>query len=121
MESKKTNKKDGVNIIRITKEVKEQIAKDHENIKDKLHILEVAKDEDQNELLEVVVKAPDRNVVSNIMKFMDQAPKKAMEIAVNHCVLTSKEEVKGNDRLFYAVFNGISELIPMSQAKVKKF
>lgn len=76
-------------------------------------------DDEGNESLEVIVRVADRDTVTQFMRFNDSQPKKAQEIIVNQCLLTSKDEVKADDNLFLTVVGAIAELFPIRQATIK--
>lgn len=87
----------------------------------KLKRIYLPMDELETEILEVIVKVPDRNTVTQFMRFVESQPKKAQELLVNQCLLTSKEEVSANDELFFTCAGAIAELFPIRQAKIKNF
>ncbi|HRO76121.1 MAG TPA: hypothetical protein PLP27_08255 [Crocinitomicaceae bacterium] len=73
------------------------------------------------EELEVIVRVPDRNTVTQFMRFVESQPKKAQELLVNQCLLTSKEEVMNDDYLFFTCTGSIAELFPIRQGRLKNF
>jgi len=87
---------------------------------DKLRILELPKDDDYEEILEVLAIVPNRSVVAQFQRFKNQDPKKAQEILVKQCLLTSKDEVIADDGLFYATVIALSELIPIREGKSRR-
>ena len=104
-------------LIRVTEELKNALIQEHG--KDSLRILELPKDDLETSALEVIVKIPNRTVMSQFMRFVDNNPKKAQEILLSNCLLTSKEEVNADDALFMAAVGGIADLFPIRQARVK--
>jgi hypothetical protein len=76
-------------------------------------------DDEGNESLEVIVRVADRDTVTQFMRFNDSQPKKAQEIIINQCLLTSKDEVKADDHLFLTAVGAIAELFPIRQATIK--
>lgn len=104
-------------LIRVPKELKDSLIQEHG--KENLRILELPKDDLETSALEVIVKVPNRTVMSQFMRFIDNNPKKAQEILISNCLLTSKEEVNADDALFMAAVGGIGELFPIRQARVK--
>lgn len=101
----------------IKEELKVKLKEEHG---DKLRSLELPKDDDGNEFLEVLAIVPSRSVVGQFMKFVNLDPKKAQEILVKNSLVTHKEEVLADDGLFYAAFGLINELIPVRQGKFGK-
>ena len=87
---------------------------------DKLRSLEIPKDDLYEEHLQVLVVVPNRSVVGQYLRFSRENPKKAQEILVKHCVLTSKEEIMEDDALFYATATTLIELIPIREGKLGK-
>lgn len=71
------------------------------------------------EELEVIACVPDRNTVTQFMRFVESQPKKAQELLVNQCLLTSKEEVMADDYLFFSCAGLIAELFPIRQGRLK--
>ncbi|TCN63681.1 hypothetical protein [Acetobacteroides hydrogenigenes] len=86
---------------------------------DKVKIIALPKDDDGNEFLDVVATVPSRKAVGEFEKWLDRDPNKAKEILINSCLLTSKEQVKSDDGLFYAAFDGITQLLPVRKAIIK--
>jgi len=86
---------------------------------DKVKGASLPKDDDGNEFLDVVVRVPDRKIVGEFEKWVDRDPNKAKEILINACLLTSKDEVKANDGLFYGAFDAIANLLPVRKALIK--
>jgi len=81
----------------------------------------IPKDDLEMEELEVIVTVPDRDTVSQFMRFIDKSPRKAQELLVNQCLLTSKEEVLADDNLFFTCAGAIAELFPIRQGRIKNF
>ncbi|NLN33884.1 MAG: hypothetical protein GX159_09875 [Flavobacteriaceae bacterium] len=86
-----------------------------------LRRVELPLDESNSEFLEIVVCVPDRNVMGQYLRFQQTNPKKAFEILVKNCVLTHKDQVLGDDHLFFTAVSQISELIPIRDGKTKKY
>lgn len=76
-------------------------------------------DDNGENFLDVVVRAPGRKELSEFEKWVDRNPDKAKEILVNSCLLTRKDEVKASDDLFLAAFDAISQLLPIRKAVIK--
>jgi hypothetical protein len=106
-----------MSVKKVTKELKENFKKEHG---EKLKSLLLPLDDYGNEELEVLAVVPSRSIVGQSMRFMQADPKKAQEILVKNCLLTSKEEVLTDDGLFYAAANLIYELVPIRQGKFGK-
>lgn len=87
--------------------------------KDKVKMACLPMDDDGNEFKEVIVRVPDRKVMSEVEKWLDKAPDKAKEIMINSCLLTHKEEVKADDGLFFGAVDAITKLMPIRTAIVK--
>lgn len=82
-------------------------------------IAELPKDDDGNEYLAVLVRKPDRQVISEFSKWADKNPGKADEILVNACLLSHKEEVKADDGLFGACVDAVAQMISVRKAVLK--
>lgn len=83
----------------------------------KVRVADVAPDSDTPFL--TVVRAPGRPEMSEWEKWTDKNPDKAKEILVNTCCLWRKDEIKANDDLFFATFEGIAQLMPITRAVLK--
>lgn len=97
----------------------EQIAKWKDLWGNKVKLASLPRDEEGTAYLDVVVKVPDSNVMNEFEKWMDKNPKKAKEIMVNGCLLTCKDEVKGDEGLFLGAYDAICNLIPIRKAILK--
>ena len=86
-----------------------------------LKTLEIPKDENHNEFIDVVAVVPSRNVMGQYMKWADTNPKKASEIMVRGCVLSNRELIESDDFMFNTTVSLLAELIPIGQGRVKKF
>lgn len=87
---------------------------------DKVRLIDLPKGEDESDgFLTVLACVPSRTVVGQYRRWADSDPKKADEILVKACLLSSKEEVLADDGLFYGALSGIAELIPVRKAVVK--
>lgn len=104
-------------MVKVPEELKNALIQEHG--KESLRILELPKNEIETDFMEVIVKVPNRTVMSQFMRFIENNPKKAQEILLANCLLTSKEEVNADDALFLAAVGGIAELFPIRQARVK--
>lgn len=80
---------------------------------------ELPKDDDGNEYMTVLVRKPDRSVLSEFTKWVDKNPGKADDILVNNCLLSHKEIVKADDGLFQGCVDAIAQLISVRKAKIK--
>lgn len=86
---------------------------------DKVKIAELPLDDDGKNILEVLVRVPDRKIIGEFEKWADKNPDKSKEILVNACLLTFVEQVKSDDTLFFTAVNAIAELIPIRKAIIK--
>ena len=102
----------------LTKEVKNSLIEKHG--KDNLRVVKLPTDDSETEFLDVLVKVPSRSTMNQFMRFIDTSPKKAQEILINQCLLTSKDEVVNDDSLFMTAITGITELFPIRTARVEK-
>jgi hypothetical protein len=99
---------------KVSESVKSALKTTHGN---KLKSIEIPKDDMYEEYLEVLVIVPSRSVVSQYMRFSKENPKKAQEILVKNCVMTSKEAIIEDDGLFYSTIAMLVELIPIREGK----
>jgi hypothetical protein len=88
---------------------------------EKLRIIELPTDDDGNDSIEVVVCIPNRTTMGEYMKYNPTNPAKAQEILVKNCLLTDKEQVLGDDALFFTCVSALAELIPIRQKIIKKY
>jgi hypothetical protein len=84
----------------------------------KLHVVTIPADDDEKEL-EFIARTPDRRVISEIEKWAEKDPNKAKEIVINACVLTCKDEIKGNDYYFLSAYVSLSKLVKIKEAQIK--
>lgn len=84
-----------------------------------VRIAELPKDDDGNEYLSVLVRRPDRSVISEYAKWAEKNPGKADEILVNACLLSHKDEVKADEDLFIGAVDAIAQLITIRKARLK--
>lgn len=84
-----------------------------------IKLAELPMDDDRNEFLTVLVRKPDRSVLSEFSKWSDKNPGKADEILVNSCLLSHKDEVKADDGLFAGCVDAIAQLISVRKATIK--
>ncbi len=82
-------------------------------------ILLLPLDDEGHETKGVLALVPSRSVVGQFRRWADTDPKKADEILVKNCLLSSKDEVLADDGLFYGALSGLAELIPVRKAIVK--
>ncbi|WP_367867895.1 hypothetical protein [Pedobacter sp. WC2423] len=77
--------------------------------------------DDSDEILEVLIRRPDRSVMSEYSKWSDKSPKKADDILVKNCLLSHKDEVTAEDAedLFMGAIDAISQTIVVRKAKIK--
>lgn len=98
----------------------EQVAAWKERYGDKkVRLAQLPKDEDCNDYLSVVVRCPGSKELAEFEKWIDKNPLKAKEIMINTCLLSHKEEVKGNEYLFLGAADAICGLLPTPKAIVK--
>jgi len=102
----------------LTPEIKKSLIEQHGE--DNLRVVKLPTNDSETEFLDVVVLIPTRNAMNQFMRFMDSSPKKAQEILINQCMLTSKDEVMADDALFMTAIAGITELFPIRNARVEK-
>jgi len=81
--------------------------------------VELPADDNGDNFVGAVLKAPDRKVMSEWEKWSDKNPDKAKEIMINGCFLTRKDEVKADYGLFAAAFDACAQLIPVRKAVLK--
>jgi hypothetical protein len=92
--------------------------------KDNLRKIDIPVNDSETEFLEdVAVIVPNRNVMGQFQKWQDMNPKKASEILVKGCVVqvSDLEVIMGNDFMFNTTVGALSELIPIGNARIKKF
>ncbi len=87
--------------------------------KDKLRILEIPVDDSNSDFFQILVRIPDRNTMTQFMRFIENSPKKAQDILINQCVLTGKEQIEQDDAMYMSAVSGIAELFPIRQAVIK--
>lgn len=80
---------------------------------------ELPMDDDGNDYMTVLVRKPDRSVLSEFTKWVDKNPGKADEILVNSCLLSHKDQVKADDGLFQGAVDAIAQLISVRKARIK--
>ncbi|MGP1514460.1 MAG: hypothetical protein ACTTJH_00685 [Bacteroidales bacterium] len=85
----------------------------------KVKIAQLPMDDDGKAYKKVIIRVPDRKVMSEFEKWMDKNPDKAKEIMINACLLSGKDEVKADDGLFFGAADAIAQLIPVRVAIVK--
>lgn len=126
--SEKQNKKEETKevqkmamIVKLPKELKENIKKEHAEHTNKLRLLEIPVNDDHLKFIEVAAIVPSRSVTSQYMKWSDQNPKKAQDILLKNCLLTGWDIIKDDDFMANTAVDLVAELIPMGQGKIKKF
>lgn len=80
---------------------------------------ELPKDDDMTEYMTVLLRRPDRAVMSEYSKWSDKNPGKADEILVKSCLLSHKDVVIADDGLFAGCVDAIAQLISIRKAKIK--
>lgn len=88
---------------------------------DNLRRIELPKDDNGDEILEVIVSVPDRRTMGQYLKYQNVNPAKAQEILVKGCLHTDKDEVLNDDALFLSCVSALAELIPIRETKIKKY
>lgn len=71
-----------------------------------------------DKLLEVLIRRPNRMIIQQFELHAEFDPGKAREILVNNCLLSHKDQVKGNDEMFAAVVTAVIELFPIRKATI---
>ena len=89
--------------------------------KDRLRILEVPKDENENEHHQIKCIVPSRTVVGQFRKFQDSNPVKAQNYLLKGCLKSHLEVVLADDFLFNTTVSTVSELLPIGEGRIKKF
>ena len=69
--------------------------------------------------LEILVRSPNRQVISEAEKWETTNPGKAKEIYVKSCVLTDVDTVVADDNLFYQVYFAITDLLPFQKPETE--
>ena len=103
--------------MEITKEL--IVKKRAENPGCKLAKVALKAEDEKSVALEVLVKSPDRKIISEAEKWENTNPGKAKEIYVRNCVLTDVDAVMEDDNLFYQAFFAVTELLPFQKPEVK--
>nr|DAY40928.1 MAG TPA: hypothetical protein [Caudoviricetes sp.] len=103
--------------MEITKELIEQKRNDFPGCK--LAIVSLKAENEQDVALEVLVRSPNRQVISEAEKWETSNPGKAKEIYVRNCVLTDTDKVMASDNLFYQAFFAIADLLPFQKPETK--
>lgn len=81
--------------------------------------LATLRDEDGEDVLDIVVRVPDRKTLGEFEKWIDKNPDKAKEIVVNACVLSNKDQVKTDEDLFLSAFDALAKLLPVRTSVIK--
>lgn len=76
-------------------------------------------DDEKSVALEILVRSPNRQVISEAEKWETTNPGKAKEIYVKSCVLTDVEAVVADDNLFYQAFFAIIDLLPFQKPETE--
>lgn len=89
---------------------------------DDVRLLELPKDDliNSDNVLQVIARNPDRDVLSEYLKHQDKNPRLANEILVKNCLLSGKDEVMADDGLFLTAVTHLAEMIPIRKAKLVK-
>ena len=85
----------------------------------KVKIASLPLDDEGNESLDVLIRVPDRKILSEFEKWGDRDPDKSKEILLNACLLSSKDQVKADTALFMTACTAIAEIIPIRKATLK--
>ena len=103
--------------MEITKELIER--KKAENPGCKLAKVVLKADDGKTVALEVLVKSPERKIISEADKWETTNPGKAKEIYVRNCVLTDVDAVMADDNLFYQAYFAVVDLLPFQKPEVE--
>lgn len=76
-------------------------------------------DDEKSVALEILVRSPNRQIISEADKWETMNPGKAKEIYVKGCVLTDLEKVMSEDNLFYQAYFAIADLLPFQKPGVE--
>ncbi|WP_455971982.1 hypothetical protein [Bacteroides congonensis] len=76
-------------------------------------------DDEKSVALEILVRSPNRQVISEAEKWEATNPGKAKEIYVKSCVLTDVEKVVADDNLFYQAYFAITDLLPFQKPETE--
>ena len=66
------------------------------------------------------IRAPKRAEVGLAFSYMAQNPLKATEIILQNCWLGGCEDLRNDDKYFYAINAQVNEIIEMAEVEVKK-
>lgn len=72
-------------------------------------------DSDGNDLGTVLMVRPNRAVIDQVERFVDTDPGKAYEILMNACLLSHKDMVAANDKMFAATISACMQMMPYSK------
>ena|SRR5690554_860168 len=86
-----------------------------------LRRIELPIDDNGQDVLEIIVKVPDRRTLGQYLKYQQVNPAKAQDILVKACVLTDLDQVLQDDGLFLSAFGQLAELIPIREGRIKKY
>lgn len=104
-------------IMEFTKELIEK--KKAENPGCKLAKVALKAEDEKSTALEVLVKSPDRKIISEADKWETANPGKAKEIYVRNCVLTDVDAVMADDNLFYQAYFAVIDMLPFQKPVVE--
>lgn len=76
-------------------------------------------DDEKSVALEILVRSPNRQVISEAEKWETTNPGKAKEIYVKSCVLTDVDIVVADDNLFYQAYFAITDLLPFQKPETE--
>lgn len=103
--------------MEITKEL--IASKKVENPECKIAKVVLKADDEKSVALEILVRSPNRQVISEAEKWETTNPGKAKEIYVKSCVLTDVDTVVADDNLFYQAYFAITDLLPFQKPETE--
>ena len=103
--------------MEITKEL--IASKKVENPGCKIAMVVLKAEDEKSVALEILVRSPNRQVISEAEKWEATNPGKAKEIYVKSCVLTDVEKVVADDNLFYQAYFAITDLLPFQKPETE--
>lgn len=76
--------------------------------------------DEKSVVLEVLMRIPNRQIISEADKYESTNPGRAKEIYVRGCVLTDVETVLANDDLFYQAYFAVVDLLPFQKPDIER-